>query len=371
MPEHTIAENLARLQAARTAIGAAITAKGGTVDSGDGFEEFPADIAAIPSGGGATKSNVNFYDYDGTIVKSYTTQEFLALESMPANPTHEGLTAQGWNWSLADAKAYVAKYGEINIGAVYRVTDGKTRLYISLEEGRLSPVLGLGVNGSVDVDWGDGTSHGTLTGASTSTLVTISHTYAQGGDYVITLTAVEGTTMAVLGTNTGSLLFTKNGTADNNSKVYLTALKKAYLGDSVTSIGGNAFNGCYGLASITIPDSVTSIGSSAFSNCHSLTSITIPDSVTSIGGNAFNGCYGLASITIPDSVTSIGGSAFSNCYGLGFIRFGSTTPPIVGGSNTFANVPTDCIIYVPEGTIEDYTSATNYPNDSVYSYVEY
>ena len=41
MPEHTIAENLARLQAARTAIGAAITAKGGTVGSGDGFEEFP------------------------------------------------------------------------------------------------------------------------------------------------------------------------------------------------------------------------------------------------------------------------------------------------------------------------------------------
>lgn len=50
MPEHTIAENLARLQAARTAIAGAITAKGGTVTTGDGFEEFPADIATIPSG---------------------------------------------------------------------------------------------------------------------------------------------------------------------------------------------------------------------------------------------------------------------------------------------------------------------------------
>lgn len=49
MPEHTIAENLARLQAARTAIGNAITRKGGTVNAGDGFEEYPADILTIPS----------------------------------------------------------------------------------------------------------------------------------------------------------------------------------------------------------------------------------------------------------------------------------------------------------------------------------
>lgn len=51
MPEHTIAENLARLTAARTDIADAIIAKGGTVTAGDGFEEFPADIATIPSGG--------------------------------------------------------------------------------------------------------------------------------------------------------------------------------------------------------------------------------------------------------------------------------------------------------------------------------
>lgn len=47
MPEHTIAENLTRLQNAKTAIGAAITAKGGTVAAGDGLEEFAADIGTI------------------------------------------------------------------------------------------------------------------------------------------------------------------------------------------------------------------------------------------------------------------------------------------------------------------------------------
>jgi len=47
---NTIAENLARLQAAKTAIANAITAKGGTVGSGDGLEEFPTDISTISTG---------------------------------------------------------------------------------------------------------------------------------------------------------------------------------------------------------------------------------------------------------------------------------------------------------------------------------
>lgn len=62
---------------------------------------------------------------------------------MPANPTHEGLTAQGWNWSLIDAKNYVNKYGKLNIGQMYITSDGKTRLYITLSEGRTSPILQL------------------------------------------------------------------------------------------------------------------------------------------------------------------------------------------------------------------------------------
>lgn len=49
---NTIAQNLQRLIDAKDAISAAITAKGGTVSAGDGFEDFAADISAIPSGGG-------------------------------------------------------------------------------------------------------------------------------------------------------------------------------------------------------------------------------------------------------------------------------------------------------------------------------
>ena len=45
---NSISQNLQRLMDAKTAIASAITARGGTVTSGDGFEEFPSDIATIP-----------------------------------------------------------------------------------------------------------------------------------------------------------------------------------------------------------------------------------------------------------------------------------------------------------------------------------
>ena len=41
--------------------------------------------------------------------------------------------------------------------------------------------------------------------------------------------------------------------------------------------------------------------------------VTIPDSVTVIGGNAFEGCSSLSCITIPDSTISIGFEAFVGC----------------------------------------------------------
>ena len=95
---------------------------------------------------------------------------------------------------------------------------------------------------------------------------------------------------------------------------------KLVIDESVTSIGDNAFDGCYSLTSITIPESVTNIGYSAFSYCESLTSITIPSSVTSIGDYAFASCSSLTSIAIPSSVMNIGDGAFNGCRSLTSIK---------------------------------------------------
>lgn len=101
--------------------------------------------------------------------------------------------------------------------------------------------------------------------------------------------------------------------------------------NGVTFIGGDAFNLCTSLTSVTIPDSVTSIDSNAFSDCTSLASVTIGNNVTSIGSTAFYYCTSLTSVTIPGSVTSIGDAAFQSCSSLKSIIFqGPVAPTNVG-----------------------------------------
>ncbi len=93
-------------------------------------------------------------------------------------------------------------------------------------------------------------------------------------------------------------------------------LNHVTIPNSVTSIGGAAFQNCSALESIDIPNSVTSIGSSTFQACSALRSIDIPYSVTSIGDEAFKDCSQLGSLIIPNSVTSIGDNAFNGCRGM-------------------------------------------------------
>ena len=133
-----------------------------------------------------------------------------------------------------------------------------------------------------------------------------------------------------------------------------SGLTSLTLPSSVTEIGWYAFYGCSGLTSLTLPSSVSSIGSFAFSGCSGLTSLTLPSCVTSIGESAFRGCSSLASLTLPSSVTSIGKSAFEGCSGLTSI-YVSWESPLSIDASTFKDANTEkCILYVPNGTYDDY-----------------
>jgi len=106
-------------------------------------------------------------------------------------------------------------------------------------------------------------------------------------------------------------------------------------GSNVTVTSENSsspYYNTYPIGDLVIPDSViyngntywvTAIGSNAFNGCEGLTTVTIPGTVITIGGSAFNGCTGLTSMTIPEAVTAIGMGSFYNCTGLTTLYFNS------------------------------------------------
>ena len=246
--------------------------------------------------------------------------------------------------------------------------DGKTRIWIHIvedtPENRLTFYLRFTAStaDNTTVDWGDGT---TQTLGSTSA-TNYSHKYSQGGDYIIVMTVNSGTISfeGTSGSSGHSIYGARTSLANNHHN--RSRITRIIFGDDVTGVGDYVCYYCYDLASLTIPNNVTSIGEYAFGNCYSLTSITIPDSVTNIGNYAFYYCQSLTSITIPDNVTNIGNYAFYYCYGMSEYHFKPTTPPTLASTNALNSISSDCIIYVPQGSLSAYQQATNWSQYSSY-----
>lgn len=76
-------------------------------------------------------------------------------------------------------------------------------------------------------------------------------------------------------------------------------------GRRVTGVDPLAFEGSKARA-IILPDSITYIGGLAFQNCVNLEEFVIPSSVTTLESGAFAGCSSLKSLTLPVSVNFIG-----------------------------------------------------------------
>lgn len=288
----------------------AIRAKDGT-SSTITPNEMATAITNIPTGGGTVEveeKDVNFFDYDGTVINSYTTSEFLALESLPENPTHSGLIAQGWNWSLSDAKAYVTNHGILDIGQMYVTDDNKTRIYINLLPDLLSPILCICINGTATVDWGDGSTE-TITGTSPTAIVGTEHKYSNPGNYVITLSSSNDIYIPVANTTSRSYLLSLNKNDSGNS-VYGSAVKKIELGSNIR-LNAYALYGLINLKSITIPSNLAINYQNIITNT-GIKYITIPTGTASISTNyLFATTKSLKRISIPNITSNCGTNLFN------------------------------------------------------------
>lgn len=358
------------------------------------------------------EKDVNFYDYDGTLLYSYTIDEVQNLSELPSLPTQEGLTCQGWNWTLEELKSHadimdVMPYYATNDGATWYDLENDTGSDISVT------FTWRGYGKTVSLDFGDGSAvyqDSTVTGGATAT---VTHIYAPG-KYRAKLSANGvyhlGNANAVSDIAANSCIVLRRVFLPAQS-LYLynyafkgcVNLEAVAMSDQVYCGGGQLYYGCKQLKAIIIHASSGAVSASltegavrlgvlsfapntktwggsgtmrslnrlclprgftsfngAVNDAEAIARVAVLDDITSIPGNAFLRCYCLSDVTVSEKVTTIGANAFNNCTALMILRFLPTTPPTVANANAFTNIPALCRVEVPAESLETYQSATNY-----------
>lgn len=125
-----------------------------------------------------------------------------------------------------------------------------------------------------------------------------------------------------------------------------------------STIKNDTCHGWRGLHTVHIPNHYTDIGEGTFSECHDLVNANIPTSVTELKEDVFF-YSGITSIDIPAGVTTIGPYAFAQCDYLKSVICRATTPPTISG-DSFNEIPSDCIFYVPAASVDAYKAASNW-----------
>lgn len=72
------------------------------------------------------RNDINFFDYDGTLLYAYSWEEAKNLTELPAAPSHDGMTFSEWNYTLEDIKAQGTDTirGKADVGAVFMDGNG-------------------------------------------------------------------------------------------------------------------------------------------------------------------------------------------------------------------------------------------------------
>ena len=276
-------------------------------------------ISGYNAGGSSEpdSKDIDFYDYDGTRLYSYTIAEAQALAALPELPTHEGLVNNGWNFTLAEVKA-VTDFADV--GCTYSTSDGATRAYIhvSSEDSRtVSFCFKQSAERGVAVNWGDGSADETFENMSSAGSVIVSHTYSTCGDFTVSFKPASGVTLT-LGLKdrlTDDILefhfsnYIRLG--DNNIYCHYANIYKLEIGNNA-ALERDSFCGCHGLETVTVPNTVTSIPSKCFYYCDSLRAFVFPRSVTTVDDYNLYQCAAVKMVSIPSTLRQSGTYFCSN-----------------------------------------------------------
>lgn len=249
------------------------------------------------------ESDINFWDYDGTLLYSWTLAELTTKTELPPLPSHDGLICQGWNWTLQDIKDAGR---ELDIGALYITDDGKTRLYVDVDTETWDDfVLNYwqsNIN-TTTVDWGDGTTPETK---NASSWIEHRHVYAASGSYVITMSVKEGKTMRI-GNGTNGRMLIANGETDSGR---CAMLAKVEIGERVTRVTERAFFCAVRLKSVAVPSGVLFEPLRTFEQATSIRAVTVAFSAAI--SQSFYWCCNLRAIATPK------GTAQSDNYAIAY-----------------------------------------------------
>ena len=329
------------------------------------------------------------------------------------------INAQNFASEIASIETGGGEGGDTPTSGMPVIGDGRSRLYIELCTNIDLPVtitIKQTKANSVQIDWGDGSVKETISATGSQKFT---HTYANIGEYVITLTTLisggwssyASTTFSIFGNQAksqilkgaevgGSEMLSEYAfnMCSNLEEIELsdkitsipkyafkdTAISKIVLKNTITSVANYAFQYCYSLRNVQFNNASTSLGENAFYYCKRLSKIVLPANITSIATNSFYECDNLRFIEMPDNITTIGKNAFYQCASLRKVVFPSklttigqgvfsgnngaelydfskcTSVPTLENTSAFNSIPSKCYIVVPDTLYDSWIVATNW-----------
>lgn len=319
MPYDKVVDS-AKLDNDLRAVADAIRTKGNTFSRLHFPDGFVSAIENMEGGGGepVTEKDINFYDYDGDLLYAYTLDEIQQLSELPPLPVREGLICQEWNWTLDELKALGRP---MTVGASYITDDGATRLYLDIPKDARKTVplhFSQSVSSGVTINWGDGSAAETVSGTG---YISTSHTYANGGEYMISLMPSD-TCNIILGNGTNTSVI--GATASDTSYFIGSLLASANIGKNV-SLGKCAFEASNALKKISMP-STTRVGTAlyecnAFERCFALNFVVFSRANTFLGAYCFQHSCGLDLVSLAPTISGTIEGAFAYCRGVKRLDF--------------------------------------------------